>query len=292
MKKVITLAESELIDMIEKIVESKEELRNYTNLDIADAFVTLVRNWIRNNYGEKYNNHPFSWVVENFIEGFLKELYADDGDGLRRILGGYYGWSDLNVGKMRDVVQKAIDKGLYSLPSLRQNEKFTEKYRKHLKQIIKLLNLPEWVTLEITEPRPHELLGKLIIDFPTMIKNDNRNWGGDYEIRRNLMSMFKELLGIDNKSPIHGGTIFNMDSVKLVGEEEWIKKVLNKEIKPKIKKIPIGNLIHSIKFEPSDKKADLTIRFKHEASFREQDIIRRAVKELLRDEGYPGIMVF
>jgi hypothetical protein len=275
--------------MVNTILEQVEmDLSQYDENDFTDAFVFLFRNWIVNKMGDESKKYPFSFLLKKYGQKFLDESFGDR-------YSKYF--SDRDVDFSRYMIPRIgkyfIQSGIHSLPSLRGEEKFTEKYARHIPRLIKLLEIPSWVKIEIKEDKPNEVVVNLIVDYPSYLKNDPSSLNLDqYRLQKKLQTILEDYLGVDFGNPVHGE--LNL-SLRIMSEntESWIKNVLNKEIKKHIKSMPDGNNVHSIRFEPKTTgNSDMRIVYK-ENSHRHmhQYDFRNKVRDYLKGLGYNKINV-
>ena len=289
MGRIITLNKTQLTEMVNTILEQVEmDLSQYDENDFTDAFVFLFRNWIVNKMGDESKKYPFSFLLKKYGQKFLDESFGDR-------YSKYF--SDRDVDFSRYMIPRIgkyfIQSGIHSLPSLRGEEKFTEKYARHIPRLIKLLEIPSWVKIEIKEDKPNEVVVNLIVDYPSYLKNDPSSLNLDqYRLQKKLQTILEDYLGVDFGNPVHGE--LNL-SLRIMSEntESWIKNVLNKEIKKHIKSMPDGNNVHSIRFEPKTTgNSDMRIVYK-ENSHRHmhQYDFRNKVRDYLKGLGYNKINV-
>ena len=287
MKKIITFTESELINMTKIIVEQvNQDLNRYDDNDFSDAFFLLFRNWVGNRLGEEIKKYPFSYLLKKFGQEFLEETFGDKYDKY------FPGDRDIafNRFEISKIGRKLIEVGAHTLPSLRQEEKFTEKYGKHIARLVKTLNLPSFSRLELSEDTPQEVVASLYIDYPSFLKSEEQSIN-EYNFERKFKSMLEDYLGVEFGSPVHGKVNMTF-TLRLENEDKWVKNVLNKEIKKHIKQMPDGNYVHSIRFEPKTDKAYMRIVYREDSSRRmHQYEFRNKVREYLRGLGYTKIDV-
>jgi hypothetical protein len=287
MAKLITLKESELFNMVKNIVEQVEvDLSQYDDNDFTDAFVFLFRNWIVNKLGDESKKYPFSFLLKKYGQKFLEESFGDK-------YSKYF--SDRDVDFSRYMIPRIgkylIQSGVHSLPSLRGEEKFTEKYGKHLQRLIKQLEIPSWVKIEIKEDIPNDVVVNLIVDYPSYLK-ESSSLLNQYTLQKKLKTILEDYLGIEFGNPVHGELRLNLN-VLSENEEAWVKNVLNKEIKKHIKSMPNGKYVHSIRFEPKiNGSSELRIVYR-EHSHRHMHLyeFRNNVREYLKGLGYHKIDV-
>ena len=110
-------------------------------------------------------------------------------------------------------------------------------------------------------------------------------------IHSRFKSLLENYLGVEFGNPVHGKINLNFN-IKIENEDEWVKNVLNKEIKKHIKQMPDGNYVHSIRFEPKTDKAYMRIVYKEDSSRRMRRYeFRNKVIEYLKGLGYTKIDV-
>jgi len=289
MAKLLTLKESELITMVKTIVEQVNiDLSQYDDNDFTDAFIFLFRTWISNKLGEESKKYPFSFLLKKYAQEFIKESFGDKYTK-------YFGDDDdVNIGRhmIPRIGKYLIQSGIHSLPSLRGEEKFTEKYARHLPRLIKLLEIPSWVKIQIKEDRPNEVVVNLIVDYPSYLKSEPSSYLHEYSLQKKLQTIIEDYLGVDFGNPVHGELNLSL-RIMSENEESWIKNVLNKEIKKHIKAMPDGNNVHSIRFEPkATGNSDMKIVYK-DNSYRHmhQYDFRNKVRDYLKGLGYNKINV-
>ena len=290
MKKIITFGESELITMVKTIVEQvNQDLTQYDDNDFIDVFIYLFRNWVGNKLGEEAKKYPFSYLLNKFGQEFLEQTF---GDKYEKYFHGVREFSFGNSYTMSKIGRHLVEIGAHILPSLRQEKKFTERFGKHVERLIEMLELPSFARLELTENKPYDVNVTLYIDFPTLLKSEEHSISNyNNPIQNRFKSLLGNYLGVEFGNPVHGKVNLNF-SVKLENEDEWVKKVLNKEIKKHIKQMPDGNYVHSIRFEPRTDKAVIKIVYKENSSRQiHQYQFRNKVNEYLKGLGYTKIDV-
>lgn len=289
MKKIVTFEESELINMVKTIAEQvNQDLSRYDDNDFSDAFFFIFRNWLGNKIGEDVKKYPFSYLLKKFGQEFLKETFGDKFEKYFSV--SQYGEPSFSRSEIPRIGKKLIQVGAHTLPSLRQEEKFTELYSKHIARLVKMLNLPSYARLELIEPTPQEVNANLYIDYPSFLKSTEPTIN-EYNIEKKFKSLLEDYLGVEFGSPVHGEISLSF-SLMLENEDKWVKNVLNKEIKKHIKQMTDGNQVHSIRFEPKTSRASLRIVYKEGSSRRmHQFEFRNKVSEYLKGLGYTKIDV-
>jgi hypothetical protein len=157
----ITLNESEMINFVSMLIE-RVNLEGYTDEDFIEVFVNLFRPWVKSKHGDEVGQHPMSYLVKKYIDEFITDIKVDV--DIRYLTG---------LNKFAKIGREIVRGGIYQLPSLNSDKKFTEQYKKHLEFIINYLNLPEYITLKFTEDTPNKVYGEVIVDFQKLIKSQD-----------------------------------------------------------------------------------------------------------------------
>ena len=77
MKKTLILTESELVKVINRIVESYND-EIYDEEDYVEAFLQYFRPWVRKNHGDEVGESPLSYLIKKHISEFAKDIGLDD----------------------------------------------------------------------------------------------------------------------------------------------------------------------------------------------------------------------
>ena len=267
-----------MIKFVSMIVE-QVNLDGYNEEDFVEVFVNLFRPWVKSKHGDEVGKYPMSYLIKKHIEEFASDnkiqLQSYYGGELKRIV---------NIG--REIVRN----GAYQLPSLNTNTKFTERFKKPLLFLISILNLPEFINIEFDEESPNKVRGEVIVDFPKMIRSNEKPTSA-YNISKNLQKYFEDYLGVEFGSPVHGKLDFYLNTTPTyVGLDEWIKKEFNKNIKKQIKQLPLAERnISSLKFilnTNNHLKAEIKIGWKRDSRYGDHHKIKEEVRNILKSMGY------
>jgi hypothetical protein len=274
----ITLNESEMINFVSMLIE-QVNLEGYTDEDFIEVFVNLFRPWVKSKHGDEVGKYPMSYLFKKYTDDFIKDIKVDV--DIRYLSG---------LNKIVKIGREIVRGGIYQLPSLNSDKKFTEQYKKHLEFIINYLNLPEYITLKFNEDTPNKVYGEVIVDFQKLIKSQD-NSPTIRQISDNLSKYFDNYLGIEFGSPVHGKLDFYLNSTPTyVGLNEWTKNEFNKNIKKEIKNLPSAERnISSLKLildNHSRLKAEIKIGWKRDSRWNAQDKIREEVRNILKSMGY------
>jgi hypothetical protein len=277
MKKVLTLTESELIKVINRIVESYGD-DSYSDEDYVEVFFNYFRPWVRKNHGDEIGEYPLSYLAKKYMSEFAK----DNGMNPDNVIYSYR----TNLANAANVGKEMVKQGKHKLPSLRSQEKFTEKFKKPLEFFLTELNLPDFIKVEFIEQTPYNVYVKLDVDWVGLIKYQGDVKPNFETIFRELKKRIEDFLGVEIGNPTYGQLSFKMNK-QYIGVDEWVKKTLNKEIKKKIKELPnASRILHAIRFEThssSSMGGDLKLSYK---SWNGSNEFIKSVRSLLQDMGY------
>jgi hypothetical protein len=276
MKKTLTLTESELVEVINKIVESYNN-DSYDDSDYVEVFLKFFRPWVKEKHGDEIGEYPLSYLVKKYISEFAQDLEIDPSDTIMA-------YRD-NIRNASAVGKLLVQKGKTKLASLRSKEKFTEKYKKQLDFFINKLELPDFIKLDFIEEIPYNVIGRIRVDWEKLIKYPTDKSFRANDIYGELKNKIENFLGVEFGNPTYGQLSLTFDK-DYVGVEDWVKKTLNKEIKKEIKSLPRSSILHAIRFETSYGDilgGELKLSFK---SWTGRNDFKNQVKNLLEELGY------
>jgi hypothetical protein len=265
------------INNIVKQVITEIHLNDYSDEDFIEVFINKFRPWVKKKHGDDIGGYPMSLIIKTYFEEFCKEF-----DLNTRSYGG-------PSAKMSSAGRDIVEKGLHKLPSLGKKEQFTEKYKKGIEILVRNLDLPDFITIKFEEERPYLVYGSIDVDFDKFINSDIslETYRTVNQIGSILRNNFEHFLGASYGNPSHGFLDFRFSSSpNMIGEESWIKTVLNKVIKKEIKKIPGGSQIHSIKYERNSFTIRLKLVFKSSCGWSTQREVTDKARTLVRELGY------
>jgi hypothetical protein len=275
MKKTLTLTESELIEVINIIVESYND-DTYDVEDYIEIFFDNFRPWVKKKHGDEVGSYPFSYLVKKYMSEFI----SDFGMNPIEIAYNYRG----TIGNAERIGREFVKTGKHKLPSLRSQKKFTEKYAKALEFFVNQLDLPDFMEILFVEETPYRLKVVFNIDWESLIKSEGSEKIKYSEIKQQLEGKIKDYLGVELGNPTHGNLDFSFRK-EYVGVDDWVKKTLNKEIKKKIRELPNSRILHAIRFETNSygMGGELKLSFK---SWNYRSDFVKSVRELLQGMGY------
>jgi hypothetical protein len=279
MKQKILLTENELIEVIDSILESRV-LNQYDEEDFIDVFLEIFKPWVRNKLGELAKKYAISHLIKKYYDEFLEDLDIPN-EG--------YDWMNLSR-KMARAGREIVEKGIYKLPSMQPEELFSKKNEKILNFLVKNKSLPSWVKVSFEEDEPYELRMKIGSDWQQMILSDENQKPIRFNnIYEDITKTIESYLGIETQGkPINGELNMTMSVPEMQGVEEWVKNILNKEIKKELKQSPVGKFIHSISFKPNSNRSigEFKIKMKSHSSWSQQNPVREQLKGILKNKGY------
>lgn len=272
MKKAIRLTESELKNLIPILLE-RFNINDYSDEDFVEVFVKYFRNWVKKKHGDEIGGYPMSYLFKKYDKEFFTDIGFDESRH-------YYGSGAAKFVKIgRDIILKQLE----TLPSLEPNKKFTEKYEKQLDYLIKYLDIPDYVKLNIEEVRPNNVNVEFEIDFPSMLISDD-----DFTTLssfNNLKKYLEDFMGIEYGSPSHG--LLKLDyHVRTIGGEEFVKKIFTKQIKPELKKLPSSGAIHSMKITADSNKFTITLIYRQSSYYSTRNLIKKEIKDYFVANGF------
>jgi hypothetical protein len=277
MKKTLILTESELIKIVNRIVESYSD-DTYDDEDYVEVFLHYFRPWIRANHGDEIGEYPLSFLVKKYIAEFA------NANGIRPEEA-IYGYRN-NLTNSANIGKRLVRMGKHKLPSLRSQEKFIERYKKPLEFFVAQLELPEFIKLNFTEKTPFNVEVEFLINWEGLIKYQGEGTFHTDRIKKEIKDKIQGFLGVEFGNPVHGQLKLDFSRPLYIGVDEWVKNTLNKEIKKEIRKLPRASfMLHAIKFETNNPTmgGELKLSFKN---WNGRNEFIKSVKELLQSMGY------
>jgi hypothetical protein len=239
--------------------------------------VKYFRPWIKKTHGDEVGQYPLSLLIKTHINEFIDDYGIENNSR-------YYGsWRNMaNVGR-----ELAI-KGVHRMPNLKKEGLFLEKYKKAITFFNERLNLPEWITLNLTEQSPYVVRGNFKVDWDKAIRDKSEESYNASNLSQEFIDLLTNFAGIELGSPAHGKLDLSIRGLfEYDGVDEWIKNTLNKEIKKKIRALPNSHVLHSVKFMTSSKSVGgmITLTYKSNA-WRNSGDFTKDVRELIGNLGY------
>ena len=278
MKRLIKLNETELKKLIIMISENID-LSDYKDEDFLEVFINHFRPWVKLNHGDEVGEYPMSLLVSKYFDEFAKDLGMNER---------FYGARTNNlVSAGREIVSL----GKHTLKSLKSEVKFTERYGTALDMFVKQLELPDFISIDFTEETPFNVWGQVKVNYSKLVRSEGKiDIGSTHQIKRNIENYITSFMGIEFGNSTHGNLDFNISgSIDYVGVDEWIKQVLNKQIKKKIKELPDAKrVLHSIRYsvDSSNFYSTMKLVFTSYTRWEAQNAFKGKVRELLREMGY------
>jgi hypothetical protein len=281
MSKVIKLSTNELETIIRKVIY-EQRLYDYTKFDYIDIAIDTLKTWLKDtkNLTGKF---PMSYLINKYYDEFTDFIFAnrptEDKERFKR--------RNNHMTTLELWGQEIVSGGVVSdLPTLGSEEFFTKKFERFLPRVWQMMELPEWLKVDLIEGSPSHIKMNLIIDYPKMIKSPTSKFLKSYEVTDKFKKILTKYFGITFGRVIEGNVLLQINDVVFNGLDEWIRKDLNKEIKKEVRTLPGSEDLHSMKFEPptsSDFKSAIKLVMKKYRSGRE---IRDRVDDLLKSKGY------
>jgi len=288
MNKVSKITESDIRFISELIYESNLDVSSFDNVDRYLAFVEVFRNWYRENYGEKGLNYPLSYLLSKHMGKFMSDFGIKE---LPRYMG-----SNLNS-TIQHIGTELLKSEKYKF-DLGYKYQHTKKHKKLWDIAINKLNLPSFITYELTEESPFNVKFVLNYDFETLLKSDFmfKPAGTSIDNRFNTNSIDMFLRNFLSK---YGGIKFGnpvQSEVRLTvidssnGPEKWVDNYFNKKIKSKLRESEIiREMVHSFKFIYENYKRGpsivYTLRNNWRSKYTSSDV-ENEIKRIITEMGY------
>jgi catechol 2,3-dioxygenase-like lactoylglutathione lyase family enzyme len=276
MKRIHTLTESDLNRIVKTVLENFNA-SEYEDEDFIEVFLKYFRPWVKKTHGDEVGQYPLSLLIKTHINEFIEDYGIENNS---RVYGSYRNMA--NVGR-----ELAI-KGVHRMPNLKKEGLFTDKFKKAITFFTDRLNLPEWMTLELTEDSPYKVYGRFIVDWDKAIHDKSEEPLNASKLSTEFMETLTNFIGVELGSPTHGKLDLNMGgSFVYEGIDEWIAKTLNKEIKKKIRALPNSHILHSVKFGASNNSVGgyISLTFKSNG-WRNASEFTDDVRNLISELGY------
>jgi hypothetical protein len=281
-KKIIQITEED-IKKIVKLVLEQEDDEEYDEMEYYDAFFTGFKKYLQEKKNIDVSKYPLSYLISKYGKSFLKDLeienYDDDEDD-----------EDFEISRWRVPAfgREIIKKGYVKVPSMKLQGTFKETFPKVLDSFIQRLNLPEYVKVEIVEPKPFVLEINSEVDFQKSLKSSEHQYSSYAEaVKKRLEKFLREYLGLQINSRYLGGVeISGANQNKLINDV-WFQNEL-KSIRKQIRGLEGAKHIHSIRADFNDNSVKLRLTFKdtYGFGFAGKRKLRDDAQNLLRELGY------
>lgn len=262
-----------------KIISENVNLNDYHPEDFIEVFYEKFRPWVKLNHGDEIGKYPMSLLIKKHLDDFAKSLDYQDS-----LYSGYH-----SALRLMEKIGKHIVQQGYSLPTLNKGVYFTEKYKIGIEKLVKSLDLPSFATITFEEESPFNVTVMLNIDFFKYITSDlNTDSQNKLKNCRNkLKDYFENFLGVKIGDPLHGELSLETNyAPNMIGEEEWVKNVLNKKIKKEIKELPDSSILHSVKYNRNNIFVTIKLTYKSSSNWRKLNDFTQSVKNYLSKNGY------
>lgn len=285
MSKIIRLKESDIRRIVKLVFEQEgEDWEFFSKLDYVHAFIKVFKNWIETTKQINFADFPFSYLLEKYgrefaiqhklIEG--EEEDDDDEDEEDRY----------DVRTLERWGRDLMRLGLIKYPSLREQGTFMGRFGKAIERFTAMKKYPNYMKVEISEPKNFVLQPKVSIDMEAGLKSDYPRSFSKYDFIRELEEYVKNILGIEIGSPAMGRVRFEYPIVD-TDKDRFIEEVVNKVIKKEIRKLPDAKHLQSIRLEFSDQPSmTLKLIFKGYPGYNEKSRVRDGAREILQRMGF------
>ena len=141
-------------------------LADFQDADFIDVFMSVFKEWLVTNKGVIVQKFPISYLLKKYGQDFADDFKIDE--SLRD------DWEDnVNYWTLIQIGRVLVSKGIAMIPSLNQNEKLTEKFKKQIDFFVSQMNLPPFVKIQFHEEKPQDVTISVVVDFPEYVKSNN-----------------------------------------------------------------------------------------------------------------------
>ena len=283
MKKIIKITEGD-IKKIVKLVLEQEDYEEYDEMEYYDAFFTGFKKYLQEKKNIDVSKYPLSYLISKYGKSFLKDLeienYDDEEDDDE----------DFQISRWRvpSYGKEIIKRGYVKVPSMKLQGTFKETFPKVLDSFIQRLILPEYVKVEIVEPKPFVLEINTEVDFRKALKSSEHQYSSYAEtVKKRLEKFLREYLGLQINSRYLGGVEISGANQNRLINDVWFQNEL-KSIRKQIRELEGAKNIHSIRADFNDNSVKLRLTFKdtYGFGFAGKRKLRDDAQNLLRDLGY------
>lgn len=284
--KSIELRQSDILKIVNLVLEQDEDLEyeQYEHLDYIHVFARVFKNWIEKTKQIKFSDYPFSFLLKKYGKEFLnKHDLSDDEDADEADWEDYY----FSTHAIQILGKEMLKRGFVNYPSLREQGTFLKRFGRALEKLKSSIELPEYVNVEFSEPQPFVLDTKVNIDFDKALKSDDSFRFEKYSFEEKISKIIRDFIGIDIGSPVMGKLRVRTPVVDYVGQEEFVKNILNKKIKTEIRKHNNSNVLQRIRFDvESGPRAELKLIFKDFTSWDQRREMKDLAQSVIDDLGF------
>ena len=274
------LSEGDIRRIVSLVLEQDEDdSMGYDSFDYIDAFLRSFKSWLSLTKKVKEVDFPMSYLLQKYSREFVLAnnlVSQDDID------------EDYSVDRweMERFGKEIIKKKILRYPSLREQGRFLDKFRKAIQRFITSQNYPTYVNVNLEENRPYQIETNYEIDLVPYLISDDKQKFYKHNLNTNLVDFIKNYLGMEITSPQYGGVEVEHPNIILKGKDEFIKNVINKEIKKKIREIS-NNTIQRMNLEfESGPKVNLKLVFKYGPTWERRRQIVDEANQILKDMGF------
>ena len=254
------------------------DMSGYSDEDFLEVFVMEFRIWIKKNHGDEIGEYPMSLLVKKYIKEFAEEYGLTEYD-MR--------YSN-TVNQMVKVGRELVKTEVRKLPSLKKDIVFTERFKKILDHFISNYDIPDFIKIHFQEDSPFVVRGWMTAEFEPAMKYDG-NLNDVHKFSRELTHLITNYLGFELGSTAHGKIDFHFEpGFRILGEDEWVKGVLNKKIKKDIRTWPNKSVLHSIKFSVNNSqlRGQISLVYSQNYRYGYRDDFKRDLNVYLKNLGY------
>ena len=274
------LSEGDIRRIVSLVLEQDEDdSMGYDSFDYIDAFLRSFKSWLSLTKKVKDVDFPMSYLLRKYSREFVLANNLTSPDDIDE---------DYSVDRweMERFGREIIRKKILRYPSLREQGRFLDRFGKAIQRFISSQNYPNYVNVNLEENRPYQIETNYEIDLVPSLKSDGQQKFYKHRLNKNFEDFIQNYLGMEITSPQYGGVEVGYPNIVLKGKDEFIKNVINKEIKKKIREIS-NNTIQRMNLEFQDgPKLNLKLIFKYGPSWERKSEIVDKANQILKDMGF------
>lgn len=259
------------------MIMEEVSLKDYTQEDFVDVYITVFKNWVKENYGESEINYPFSYLKKKYEDKFFETYNLK-----KQTWGGEYSM-------MAKAGKELVELSLHSYEQVPSTDSswFDKPINQKLwKKVENQFKLPPYMKLEVVETRPRNLELRVNVDFVDFIKSPEKNpYPTTWRLLTEIQRYMQKYGGVKFGNPLHGDLQLTEGHYNFEGHEDWLNKTLKKEIKPKLKKEVTNPAFRGLKYEMKNGVPTIKVLFTSR-SWSSKDETFQQVANVFRDLGY------
>ena len=271
---------SKKVSNIIRLIKEEIDIADYTNEDFIDVFVTIFKNWVRENHGDEIIKYPFSYLLNKYEDSFLKDLGLDRSK-----------YRDVVSSRMPQVGKELVLRSMFAYEAIPKADKswFDVPVNKRIwDAMISRLDIPPYMTVNVNEIRPRDLRITVGVNFVDMIKSSvPLKYKHTEDLTEEIKDFLKKYGGVKFGNPAHGNLRIVDGHFDASGFDDWEKKELP-NLKKELRTVA-APVVKSIKYVWTPRYGPtlfVTYNQMVRSGWTDRYEAINEMKELLADKGY------